>query len=302
MVTTSHGAGDLGVEQILDDLTIIIPTLGRPVLERCLAALAAGPAVPLVVVDQGEPGGIDPWLEQLEGWTIERLRVAPQGAAAARNLGIAAVEGRFFAAIDDDCVAEPGWLEAMAGALARHPDSVVTGRVKNPEGSEAPSTTDTLYVSTRGEVIFRHPVWRFDPLCTGNMACPVDLFHRVGPFDSSPLLRFAAEDNDWAHRALSAGVPIVYAPGAVVEHLDWRQPGELAALERRYARGQGAFYGKYLRRGQPRMALRAVWDFSRGMVRWGRGLAVRQPLRRASGRAWVRDLLGGLWAGLRGPW
>ena len=288
--------------QILDGLTVVVPTLGRPVLERCLQALANGPPARLVVVDQGEPGRIDPWLDRLDGWTIERLRVAPQGAAAARNLGIAAVEGRWFVAIDDDCLAAPGWLEAMAARLAKHPGAVITGRVKAPEGMEAPSTTDELYRRPGRTVVFRRPVWRFDPLCTGNMGCAVELFHRVGPFDGHPLLRFAAEDNDWAHRALSAGVPIVFAPEAVVEHVDWREPGERAALERRYARGQGAFYGKYLRRGQPHMMLRAVYDMTRGVVRWGRGLLGRDPLRRASGRAWAGDLLLGLWAGLRGPW
>ena len=94
--------------------------------------------------------------------------------------------------------------------------------------------------------VHTRPLRDRDPLFTGNMGTELATFRRVGPFDESPSLA-GAEDNDWGYRALQLGVPIVYAPEVAVTHLDWRDTRELAVVYRRYARAQGGFYGKHLR-------------------------------------------------------
>jgi GT2 family glycosyltransferase len=127
------------------------------------------------------------------------------------------------------------------------------------------------------------------------------LLGRVGWFDEHPSLASAGEDNEWAHRALRAGVRIVYDPTAVVGHLARHQPSDLPGLYRRYARGQGAFYGTWLRRGDPFIALRMLRDLLRAPWLLLRGLATRNQELISMGRGEIAGLLPGILAGLRNP-
>ena len=58
-----------------------------------------------------------------------------------------------------------------------------------------------------------------DVLFPPNMAFAMRLLSRIGAFDEHPSLATAGEDNEWAHRAMRAGVTIVYDPTIVVGHL-----------------------------------------------------------------------------------
>ncbi len=280
------------------DLTVIIPTLGRPVLEECLAAISAGTVRParIVVADQGENPAVALWLRRLgdDGLPTTHVPCERRGPGAGRNRAIERVETQFFAATDDDCIAAPDWLERMAARLAARPEAIVTGRVEAPAGGTAPST-----ITDEESAVHRRPMLAGDPLYTGNMGVALAVARAVGPFDENPALAAAAEDNDWAYRALTGGVAIVYAPEARVTHMDWRDAAQMEAVYRAYARGQGAFYGKYLRRGDAFIAHRAGRDLLRGPVRWLRGRLRGDADRIASGRAWTRCLAPGIWAGLR---
>jgi len=70
-------------------------------------------------------------------------------------------------------------------------------------------------------------------------------------------------------------------------------------LYRRYARGQGAFYGTWLRRGDPFIALRAARDLLRVPWLLLRGLVTRNSELIAMGRGEMLGLLPGIAAGLR---
>jgi GT2 family glycosyltransferase len=130
------------------------------------------------------------------------------------------------------------------------------------------------------------------------MGTSVDIVSRVGPFDESEALE-GAEDNEWGYRAIRLGVPIVYAPDAKVIHLDWRDARGIEATYRRYARAQGAFYGKHLRHGDPFIALRAARDTLRGPWMLGRGLVGRNAELTMIGRAESAGILPGILNGLR---
>jgi GT2 family glycosyltransferase len=58
-----------------------------------------------------------------------------------------------------------------------------------------------------------------------------------------------AEDNDFCYRWLRAGHQLHYDPSVLIWHHAWRTPEQLAIHFRGYARGQGIFYAKHLRRG-----------------------------------------------------
>jgi GT2 family glycosyltransferase len=279
---------------VLSDITVVIPTLGRPILERSLAALASGSAWPgrLIVVDQGCSREVGRWLAALDvaGLRSYHLESSARGRAAGVNQGIRAADTRFIAITDDDCLVEASWLEALHRHLADDPARIVTGRVES-DGAAVVSTAQETRVQHR-------PRLQFDWLSGGNMALAVAVATRVGLLDEDVCLR-TCEDGEFAYRALRAGVSIAYVPDAGVLHLDWRTPAERAAQYASYARSHGGFYGKYLRRGDAFVAARAAAHLLRALKRWLRGVVRRDPDLAANGRAYATGLIPGIIAGWR---
>jgi hypothetical protein len=91
----------------------------------------------------------------------------------------------------------------------------------------------------------------------------------------------------------------VYDPDVVVAHLAWQDRSQLRSLYRRYARGQGSFYGKYLRRGDRFLLWRATRDLARAPWLLLRGIATRNSDLTAMGAGEVTGLLPGILSGLR---
>jgi GT2 family glycosyltransferase len=281
-----------------DDLTVVVPTVGRSSLAECLAGVVRGTVIParVVVVDQSRTDAMLGALEAVRGLGVEILHVrsSQRGPAAARNRGFERVETRYAAAMDDDCFPAADWAERVLVRLRKHPGTVITGRVESAEGRGQPST-----IESESTAVYRSPLRDRDPLFSGNMATEREVFEHVGPFCEQAALLPAAEDNEWGYRALRSGVPIVYAPEVSVRHLDWRTPDELEKTYRRYARGQGGFYGMYLRRRDWFIAQRAVRDLGRAPWWWIRGFVSGDPEIRMIARAQCTQLLPGIVAGLR---
>ena len=286
-----------GVRRVAGDLTVIIPTVGRPILHRCLRSIAIGTVAParVVVVDQGENPEVMAWLGELDTVGIETLHVpsSERSAASARNRGLELVTTQFVAAIDDDCVAATDWIETMEMCLHQNPDALVTGRLE-AEGDDIPPTVVT---STVPCVHTRPSVRILSPLHSANMGFALGTARRIGPFDAKLI---EAEENDWAYRALRTAIPIVYAPQLRVEHVHWRDERQLTSVYRAYAGSQGAFYGKHLRRGDWSMAARIGLTLLRGARDFVWGFARRDATQRAKGYARLIRLIPGVYSGLRG--
>jgi GT2 family glycosyltransferase len=290
------------VSRIISEISVVVPTIGRDVVGRCLESIRVGTTWParLVVVDQGENNQLLQWIDDLRSAGIEtlHLRAPLRGAAAARNHGFRHVATPFVAATDDDCLVASDWLEKLVARLKRHPTAIVTGQVESmptEEGGAAPS----IFRGTSEEVHVR-PLLRRDPLSSGNMGFALSLLSRIGPMDEHPSLRMA-EDAEWSYRALRAGVPIVYAPEVRVSHLEWRDPASMATTYRSYARSQGSFYGLYVRRGDWFAASRMAFDLLRGPWIIARGLLTRNEMLLDIGAAYLRQLMPGFIEGWRRP-
>jgi GT2 family glycosyltransferase len=284
---------------LAESVTVIVPTIGRPVLSDCLAALLEAAVRPgrAVVVDQSADDAMRRLVDEARAMGLEAVYVpsGQRGAAAARNRGLERATTRFVATIDDDCCVAPDWTERLIDRLLAHPGAVITGRVESAGSQEQPSTMISAV-----QAVYRQPLRDRDPLFSGNMAAERSVFERVGLFNEHPALLPAAEDNEWGYRALLAGVPIVYAPEVAVRHLDWRSADQLTATYRRYARGQGGFYGLHLRKGDWFIGSRALRDLARGLWVVFRGLGSRDKRLLEAGRSQVAELLAGVLAGLRG--
>ena len=287
-----------GVEPrpILEDITVVIPTLGRAILEESLAWIAEGSAWPggLVVVDQGLSPQVEGWVKAMGSLGIDAryLPSSQRGRSAGINRGLEQVRTSFAAITDDDCFVESTWIQRMLEHLTANPGAVVTGRV------EAAGEGVLVVVTSLEPAVYRRPRLKFDSMSGGNMGTSMSVVNRVGLFEEDPRMR-TAEDAEWAYRALRAGVPILYAPEVVVRHFGWRDEGERSAQYRAYARSQGGFYGKYLRRGDWFIALRAVLHHVRALRRWLRGVVTGDRELASLGWSYLTGLLPGIIAGLR---
>jgi GT2 family glycosyltransferase len=227
------------------------------------------------------------------GLNVRYVHSDQTGPGPCRNAGIQCVATEFFATTDDDCIADPKWLEEVTAALAAHPSEIATGRVL----ADAPGAPST-YTSEESRLYKSVPL-QGGHFCGGNFAAAITVFRDVGPFDETELVRFC-EDPEWAYRALAKGHPIRYLPQITVTHLHWRDNENMEHVYRNYARSQGGWYGRELRQGNMSFIVRIIYEVTRGAKRWGIGVLTGDYLRKVMGRAYVVDLLRGLGAGLAG--
>jgi GT2 family glycosyltransferase len=295
------GPETLGVEKIeprpvINEISVVIPTLGRTILKKSLYYIATGSAWPanLIVVDQGSEPQVAARIEVLNsiGIAAEYVSSAQRGRAAGINRGLERVQTRFVAITDDDCFVDTDWLKRMAACLNDDPEAIVTGQVE-PAGEGV-----IMAVTSRTPAIYRRPRLTFDSLSGGNMGTSISVINRVGRFDEDARLR-TAEDGEWAYRALRSGVPIIYAPQVIVRHFGWRDGQNRANQYRKYARSHGGFYGKYLRKGDWFIGLRTLIHHLRALKRWLRGVVTRDPELALNGWCYLTGLLPGVISGMR---
>lgn len=194
-------------------------------LLRCLAALvpqlAAGDEV--VVVDNGSTGSLAAVRAAHPG---VRLVVEPQqGAAHARNRGVAETTAPRLIFLDCDCVPAPGWLGTARTATDRA--DVVGGRIEVFDETPGPRSGAQAF-----EAVFafdnRGYVERKGFSVTANLVTRRDVFAAVGPF-----VHGLSEDLDWCRRAVAKGYRLAYDDGLCVGH---PSRGDWAALARKWQR------------------------------------------------------------------
>lgn len=112
-------------------VSVVVPTYNRPdLLHRCLTALldqtVEANTYEIIIVDDGANDEVKRLVEAMGRATEANLRyiavTQSQGPAAARNVGWRAAGGEIIAFTDDDCIPEPGWLQA---GLAAFKDGIV---------------------------------------------------------------------------------------------------------------------------------------------------------------------------------
>lgn len=122
-------------------VSVVIPSRNRAdMLVRCLEALARQtyPRLEVIVIDDASTDDTQAALARFaERHAQLELRVltnAPQrGANPSRNRGIAESRGTLVAFEDDDCIAEPGWIDALVRGFVSDRVGAVTGIVEDPE-------------------------------------------------------------------------------------------------------------------------------------------------------------------------
>ncbi len=249
--------------------SVVVPTCGRPrFVTELVRSLLDGERAPdeILVVDNRPADPCTAAVLAREFGDDPRVRrvVEPvPGASRARNRGLRAARGELVGFLDDDVVADPGWLLAVHEAWAAHPGlGCVTGLI-------LPAELDTpaqLLVQAYGGFdkgfarrLFDlrthrldHPLYPYLVGAYGSGANAV--------FDRAGLLRRggfderlgpgtptrAGEDLDVLLQTVLDGAALAYEPCALVRHHHHTEYADLRRMAYDYGIGLSALFVKLL--------------------------------------------------------
>ena len=202
-------------------ISVIVPHFNDLDHLRLLLSLLADQTLPadrfeVVVADNNSACGLAK-VQEVCGVRARAVLAPVQGAAEARNAGVAASKGQILAFIDSDCRPARDWLERGVAALARA--EMVGGQVNTITKDEQNLTAVEAF-----EKVFAFDFQRYIEKegfsGAGNMFVPRKTFDQVGGFRAG-----VSEDKDWGQRAVAKGFRWTYAPDVQVSHparRDWK--------------------------------------------------------------------------------
>jgi len=192
------------------------------------------------------------------------------GLSRAYNAGIAASDGEVVACTDDDVVVPKDWLAQIERAFVADPGAgLLYGQVLVPESLK--DVGDDIVVPNL-------PIKHHQRLAKGqgfkvfgmgaNYAVRRSLSEKIGGFDEAlggggPLR--SSQDFDFAYRTYLSGAAIILVPEVKVDHYGTRTTEQWPATLKAYGIGDGAFYSKHIRCGDPY----ALWLFTKILARAG---------------------------------
>ena len=210
------------------EISVVIVTWnGRRYLEDCLQSVAGqqGVRAETILVDNASTDGTVAFVR--DRFPSARIVALPEnrGFAAGNNAGVRAASAPLVAFLNNDTVADPGWLRALGAALDRSSGfSLATSRIVYMH--------DPQVIDSAGDGVFRwggafkrhhgeaaaaaaQPTEVFG-VCGAACLMPKAVFDELGGFDED---FFAShEDVDLSYRARLLGYRCGYVADAVVRH------------------------------------------------------------------------------------
>ena len=197
-------------------VSIIIPAFNaRQTVSACLHAcqnqrLPANVQLEIILVDDGSS---DDTAALAEGAGVPPIRHATQqGAAAARNSGLAAATGEIILFTDADCVPTPNWVSEMIRPFAH---STISGA----KGIYATNQPQLVARFVQVEYEDKYDLLRGQPtidfIDTYSAGYRAKILRESGGFDEA--IRYV-EDQELSFRLAAAGHQMVFQPTAVVYH------------------------------------------------------------------------------------
>jgi len=165
-----------------------------------------------------------------------------KNVSGVRQDGLDAVSGSILLGIDCDCIPPPNWVETMIRRLDRDRGRTIVMGKSIPYDQDRISSivqenferwVNYIGVEIDGDLLLM-------TLDTKSYGVFTDVARQVG-FDTEMS---AAEDTDFAFRALAAGNRIVYCPEAPVRHCHRQNLRDLLRQKRWHGFGYGQFVAK----------------------------------------------------------
>lgn len=233
-----------------DDLALILKSLAR-------LRVPQGRGVEFIIVDNASTDATSAVLNATAAHFPFPLKVVYEpicGSGAAHNCALKHARGEVIAWTDDDCVPAEDWIERILAHFDDDPTlEILTGRIELYDPSHYPITINTSLEPANITYVLG-----------ANMAFRRRLPERIGLFDprfgaGAPLR--AAEDAEFAFRALRGGGRIAYTPDVLLYHNHKRVThDQVMRLRRNYIYGEGAMLMKHLLAGDGTATQRFYWN------------------------------------------
>jgi GT2 family glycosyltransferase len=206
---------------------VIVSWNGRPYLEPCLNAVAAqqGVEAETIVVDNGSSDGTAEFVRERFPWVRLIPLAENRGFAGGNNAGVREARGRVVVLLNNDTVAEPGWLAALLrGREGGGADALASSQIVYMHDPRVIDSAGDGLVRWGG-AFKRHHGASVDAaaesrevfgVCGAACAIPRAVFDELGGFDEDFFALH--EDVDLSYRARLLGYPCVYVADAVVRH------------------------------------------------------------------------------------
>lgn len=217
-------------------VAVAVITRNRPgPLRQCLEHLARQTMAPaeIVVVDSSEDQQSREVCGRFPSVTYVPFPRGRHQMPTSRNLALLHSRAEVVAYLDDDCLADPDWLEWLVCTYRQHPEAGgVGGRISDDRWEYDPEQP-VGRVTALGQVsgnFFGDPgcVPEVDILPGGSMSFRRSVLVKVGGFDPGYVGTNHREDPDLCLRVGAMGVKLYYQPRAHVRHLNARNTlGEL---------------------------------------------------------------------------
>ena len=286
-------------------ISVAICTRNRTeVLRRALDSIASQATLPgeILVVDNAPDDRSTETLVRERSPAVRYVHEDRRGLNFARNRALAESEGAVVAFMDDDAVADPGWVAAIGTVFAENPGiAICTGKVEpfslETEGQRLFEANGGF---SRGEHRIHLPAdrgrklhglsapliaWSISVGTGCNMAVRRSMVLEAGAFDTAldqaPILP-GGGDLDLFWRVLDAGHEIVYEPAAQVRHEHRREVAAVADQIVEHNHGliamlvKAGFSARRLSRVS--IALFLCWRLIKPGVRLARRVVGRDPL------------------------
>ena len=192
--------------------SVVVPTYERPNdLRKCLDSLSSenqpkSPPYEIIVTDDSRTDRCRILLEEEfpeVSWGKGKLN----GPAGNRNAGVARAQGEWIVFIDDDCIAQPGYLSAFGKAIDENPSvGLFEGRIFPDRERE--TWAEGCPANEHGGLFW-----------TSNLCVKKSVFDQLGGLDEQ--FEVAYEDVDFARRLKQAGVRSLFVYDAAACH-PWR--------------------------------------------------------------------------------
>ena len=242
-------------------LDVGVCTFRRPAVTETLASLAAqdlpdGASIRVIVADNDEQPSAEALVRETAtrlGMDVAYVHAPARNISIARNACLDAARADWFAFIDDDETATPGWLAALLAEAERGGWDAVLGPVKAVYGDDAPAWLaagdfhSTAPVRMGGRILKGY---------AGNVLMRRAAIVARGLRFDEALGRQGGEDDDFFYRLTDAGGTIGYAGDALAfEPVPSHRASMPWLLKRSFRTGQT--HGKrlsQLHRGPARLA------------------------------------------------